>query len=302
MKLLFYLIIPFFLISCVKDGEVGPKGEEGIPGKNGSTILSGKISPTSEIGKGGDFYLNLSTGDLYGPKNELGWGQPFNLKGNKGEIGAPGKDGSSLLSGETDPSMSIGKEGDYYINKRELTLFGPKTSKSWGGAVSLKEDNEIKVYYFSPIFDQNVILEKDVNPNSDYRHKITANTKLFEFPGRENEVILEFYSSVCVSRECFNGNLSMNKWTKLEFENTYPYISTSLDPIMYGVKVSLNYKEELESESLKYYFTISGNVYAELTHISEKHVAFLVKSFPVTKMENLSKEYSNPKRFLRISD
>lgn len=74
----------------------GPKGEQGAPGTPGNTgatgatgapgskILAGTTVPPSSIGIHGDYYLNTSNGDFYGPKGYSGWGNPINLKGPAG--------------------------------------------------------------------------------------------------------------------------------------------------------------------------------------------------------------------------
>ena len=64
--------------SC-KKGDAGPKGQDG---QNGSTILSGNGTPATAAGKNGDFYLDLSIMQLYGPKSDAGWGSGTTLKGN----------------------------------------------------------------------------------------------------------------------------------------------------------------------------------------------------------------------------
>lgn len=84
------LLLILFAFSCAKEGEVGPegkkgeKGENGINGEkgvNGSTILSGFSKPTLEIGNIGDFFINLTNMDFYGPKSSTGWGNSISLKG-----------------------------------------------------------------------------------------------------------------------------------------------------------------------------------------------------------------------------
>ena len=57
-----------------------------------------------------------------------------------GESGPQGPRGSQLLSGDTDPSISIGLIGDQYINTSANTLFGPKTADGWGVGVPLGTD------------------------------------------------------------------------------------------------------------------------------------------------------------------
>jgi len=58
-----------------------PLNLRGEPGTAGSRILSGTTNPTSDVGSIGDYYLNKTTGDLFGPKTASGWGTPINLKG-----------------------------------------------------------------------------------------------------------------------------------------------------------------------------------------------------------------------------
>lgn len=54
-----------------------------------------------------------------------------------GESGPQGPRGSQLLSGDTNPSITIGLIGDQYINTNTGFLFGPKTTAGWGVGVPL---------------------------------------------------------------------------------------------------------------------------------------------------------------------
>jgi uncharacterized protein (TIGR02145 family) len=45
--------------------------------------------------------------------------------------------GSTFLAGTTDPSVSVGKNGDFYLNTINYTLFGPKVNGLWGAGKSL---------------------------------------------------------------------------------------------------------------------------------------------------------------------
>ena len=58
----------------------GPSGVDGQDGADGSQILSGTTEPDASAGSPGDYYLNTSTYDLYGPKTGSGWGSPINLQ------------------------------------------------------------------------------------------------------------------------------------------------------------------------------------------------------------------------------
>lgn len=125
-------------------GEPGATGQQGAPGVQGpagtpgSKILSGNGSPASSLGVTADYYLDKVTGLLYGPKSVSGWGTPINLKGEQGIQGLPGKDGSMFYSGNGAPLLSVGKEGDMYLDKTNVMLYGPKTTETWGAGMSLK--------------------------------------------------------------------------------------------------------------------------------------------------------------------
>jgi hypothetical protein len=54
-----------------------------------------------------------------------------------GDSGPQGPRGSQVLSGNVDPSPTIGLIGDQYINTDTGKLFGPKTTSGWGEGVYL---------------------------------------------------------------------------------------------------------------------------------------------------------------------
>ena len=60
-------------------------------------ILSGNTVPTLSIGRVGDFYIQLTTANLYGPKTSTSWGTPIQL----GSIGPAGSSG--VYVGPTPP-------------------------------------------------------------------------------------------------------------------------------------------------------------------------------------------------------
>jgi hypothetical protein len=49
-----------------------------------------------------------------------------------GEVGM-----SVVLNGTTEPSLSLGNVGDFYINASASSIYGPKTASGWGSAASL---------------------------------------------------------------------------------------------------------------------------------------------------------------------
>ena len=151
--LLVLLLIALFAASCGKDGAVGPQGATGATGaagpvgpagpagadgKDGSVIYSGSTVPASTTGAIGDFYINLTTGLLYGPKTDAGWGTGCSLKGPTGATGATGAAGSKIYSGSGTPPTTTGTTGDYYLDVTHYMLYGPKTATSWGTPLSLQ--------------------------------------------------------------------------------------------------------------------------------------------------------------------
>jgi integrin beta 8 len=134
------------------DGINGIDGTNGVDGQDGNTILSGNTDPNNTEGKDGDIYINTATNTYFGPKTAGVWGAGTSLIGPAGADGADGadgtngidgtngvdgQDGNTILSGNTDPNNTQGKDGDIYINTATNTYFGPKTAGVWGGGTSL---------------------------------------------------------------------------------------------------------------------------------------------------------------------
>jgi len=61
-------------------------GTSGPQGPRGTGLLNGVGAPSVGLGINGDFYLNTSNMNLYGPKTESGWGSPTDLVGSQ-ELG-----------------------------------------------------------------------------------------------------------------------------------------------------------------------------------------------------------------------
>ena len=85
-----------------------------------NTILSGKGAPTASQGDNGDFYIDLTSFNFYGPKANNKWPTPINLRGPAGPMGPSGVDGKSGSSstglkgdtGATGPAGPKGATGD----------------------------------------------------------------------------------------------------------------------------------------------------------------------------------------------
>jgi hypothetical protein len=61
-------------------------GTSGPQGGRGTGILNGTSAPDNTIGIVGDFFLNTTNMNLYGPKTDSGWGTPTDLVGSQ-ELG-----------------------------------------------------------------------------------------------------------------------------------------------------------------------------------------------------------------------
>ena len=88
-------------------GATGPSGgPTGATGATGLQILNGSGPPSTGVGVVGDFYIDISTYELYGPKFTtlfgVSWGSPQSLVGATGSPG--GATGATGLTGATGPS------------------------------------------------------------------------------------------------------------------------------------------------------------------------------------------------------
>jgi hypothetical protein len=75
-----------------------PRGDTGVTGSagaDGKTILSGSGAPLIGTGTNGDFYLDTTNKNFYGPKSGGTWSDNFSLVGPQGPQGDPGPQGTS---------------------------------------------------------------------------------------------------------------------------------------------------------------------------------------------------------------
>ena len=109
------LALSFSAIHCTKENEKIVVQEKVT---QGSMILSGEGVPSAEKGQTGDYYLDLSSSALYGPKTKDGWGNSvLNLKGLKGDKGDNGTNGQNGQPGLT---PHIGENGNWWVGNTDL--------------------------------------------------------------------------------------------------------------------------------------------------------------------------------------
>ncbi|EEK15548.1 Collagen-like protein 2 family protein [Capnocytophaga gingivalis ATCC 33624] len=118
------LALSFSAIHCTKENEKIVVQEKVT---QGSMILSGEGVPSAEKGQTGDYYLDLSSSALYGPKTKDGWGNSvLNLKGLKGDKGDKGDNGTNGQNGQLgqngQPGLTphIGENGNWWVGNTDL--------------------------------------------------------------------------------------------------------------------------------------------------------------------------------------
>ena len=98
-------------VQCTKTVE-----ERIVERERTNTILSGSTAPTATIGNVGDYYIDLTSVNLYGPKTAEGWGNPVSLRGLQGQNGTDGQNGQDA------PIPHIGDDGYWYIGNTKTTV------------------------------------------------------------------------------------------------------------------------------------------------------------------------------------
>ena len=66
----------------------GADGTNGTNGEDGQTILNGEGAPDPALGEEGDFYIDTSGSEIYGPKTGAGWGTGTSIVGPEGPAGS----------------------------------------------------------------------------------------------------------------------------------------------------------------------------------------------------------------------
>jgi hypothetical protein len=108
------------------------RGESG-----GNVVLSGVGVPSEGTGLNGDFYINSSNYDIYGPKTSGSWGSATSLvgptgeTGPQGETGATGSAGTNGATGDTGPAgpgVASGGTTGQYLTKVDGTNYNTQWS------------------------------------------------------------------------------------------------------------------------------------------------------------------------------
>lgn len=95
---------------CPGGSTLKKMGLEGADGEDGTQILSGRGAPSLDVGTVGDFYIDLNSATLHGPRVENGWSTAISLRGADGANGS-GSRGPAGPAGPTGPQGPQGPAG-----------------------------------------------------------------------------------------------------------------------------------------------------------------------------------------------
>jgi hypothetical protein len=115
-----------FSMSTGPQGPQGTAGANGTNGTNGNTLLSGTSNPVNTVGNNGDYYINLSTYSVFGPKTTGVWGTGISLIGDVGPAGPqgnPGVAGPKGDTGATGAGVITGGSAGQVLSKVDATDF-----------------------------------------------------------------------------------------------------------------------------------------------------------------------------------
>ena len=116
-----------FSMATGPQGPQGTAGTNGTNGTNGNTLLSGTTDPSNTNGNNGDYYINLSTYALFGPKTSGTWGTGVSLIGEtgptgpQGAAGSAGANGAVGATGATGPGVVAGGAAGQVLSKIDAT-------------------------------------------------------------------------------------------------------------------------------------------------------------------------------------
>ena len=94
----------FFFTTEINASSAAGRTSSGVS----NTVLNGRGAPSSKVGANGDFYIDVITFNIYGPKANNKWPNPVSLKGPAGTNGTDGKSGEKGTSG----NGATGAQGD----------------------------------------------------------------------------------------------------------------------------------------------------------------------------------------------
>ena len=218
-----------------------------------NVILSGDGAPALNLGKVGDYYLDVTNTNLYGAKTAEAWGTPISLKGLPGNDGAPGAPGAAGSNGTT---PHIGDNGNWFIGKKDTGIKAAGTNGSDGTTPHIgdngnwfigNKDTKIKAAGANgkdglPGKDGSVIYAEAGKPTADKGKQgdyyIDTETKMFYGPkGATNWDLSTGFSLTAQQLSSENYELSSDGKTLLKWKNEKSrFIDMNADPNLRAVE------------------------------------------------------------------
>ena len=103
----------------------------GTDGSDGATWYTGTTTPSSQIGKDGDLYLNTTNNVIFKHTNG-GWLSIGNLAGDDGE------DGNKWTTGTALPNNTMGNYGDLFLNTDTFDVYEKQMQGGWTKICNIK--------------------------------------------------------------------------------------------------------------------------------------------------------------------
>lgn len=88
-------------------GDTGAQGPTGASGTDGRSILNGSGAPLPSLGEDGDFYIDTTNNEIYGPKTSGAWGAGTSIVGPQGSQGVAGPPGDQFDTVEINSDVTI---------------------------------------------------------------------------------------------------------------------------------------------------------------------------------------------------
>ena len=121
-------------------GTDGADGADGLDGTDGNTVLSGAGAPGAGTGNDGDFYIDTSNNDIYGPKTSGSWGSGTSLIGPSGANGTDGADGADGADGTNATITGASATGLSAGSTPTVTLGGTASARTFAFGIPAGAD------------------------------------------------------------------------------------------------------------------------------------------------------------------
>lgn len=126
------------------DGAAGAAGADGANGVGGTKWLQAAGAPGGGTGLVGDWYINVTTYDVYEKTGVSTWTSRGNIKGatgtagSAGSAGAAGTNGAKWLQAAGAPAGGTGVVGDWYINTTNFDIYEKTGVSTWTARGNIK--------------------------------------------------------------------------------------------------------------------------------------------------------------------